>query len=171
MFEGGSVNPTINKQLAAIGVALAAVFAFVPRSTAAAAPVSAPPKSGLQMHWFHAHATARSLESRESRFGSTAVIGLESMQDLASLKATYRFESVRAVPALHAAVVTVEAAQLHELLASAPTHSRVRYVSPPGPTRHVSNMPSDPLLQSVDPKTSLPYEWQFASAHLEHALD
>jgi subtilisin family serine protease len=123
------------------------------------------------MHWFHAHASARSLESRESRFGSKAVIGLESMQDLASLKATYRFEIVRAAPALHAAVVTVDAAQLHELLASAPTDPRVRYVSPPGPKRHVSNLPSDPLVQNVDPKTSLPYEWQFASAHLEHALD
>ncbi|MFL6005124.1 MAG: S8 family peptidase [Gaiellaceae bacterium] len=165
------MNPTINKQLAAIAVALAAVFAFVPRSTAAAAPVSMPPRSGLQMHWFHSHASVRSLESRESRFGSKAVIGLESMRDLASLKATYRFESVRAVPALHAAEVTLDDTQLHELLASAPSDPRLRYVSPPGPLRHVLNLPSDPLLQSVDPKTSLPYEWQFASAHLEHALD
>jgi hypothetical protein len=171
MFEEGTVNPTINKHLAALGVALAALFAVVPRSTAAVAPASAPPKSGLQMHWFHSHASVRSLESRSSRFGSKAVIGLESMHDLASLKATYRFESVRAVPALHAAVVTVEAPQLHELLASAPTDPRVRYVSPPGPTRHVLNLPSDPLLESVDPKTHLPYEWQFASAHLEHALE
>ena len=165
------MNPTINKQLAAICVALAAVFAFVPRSTAAAAPASAPPKSGLQMHWFHSHASVRSLESRESRFGSKAVIGLESMRDLASLKATYGFESVRAMPALHAAEVTVDDTQLHELLASAPSDPRVRYVSPPGPLRHVLNLPSDPLLQSVDPNTSLPYEWQFASAHLERALD
>ena len=102
------MHPTINKYLAALGVALAALFAVVPRSTAAVAPASAPPKSGLQMHWFHSHAGARSLQSRESRFGSKAVIGLESMHDLASLKSTYRFEHVRAVPALHAAVVTVD---------------------------------------------------------------
>lgn len=165
------MHPTINKHLAALGVALAALFAFVPRSTAAVAPAAAPPKSGLQMHWFHSPAGSRSLQSRESRFGSKAVIGLESMHDLASLKSTYRFEHVRAVPALHAAVVTVDAAQLHELLASAPTDPRVRYISPPGPPRHVLSLPSDPLLESVDPNTQLPYEWQFASAHLEHALE
>src|SRR4051812_9246843 len=155
---------TINKPLAALGVALAALFAVVPRSTAAVAPASAPPKSGLQMHWFHSHASTRSLQSRESRFGAKAVIGLESMRDLASLKSTYRFEHVQPVPALHAAVVTIDEPQMHELLASAPTDPRVRYVSPPGPRRHVVNLPSDPLLQNVDPTTSLPYEWQFASA-------
>ena len=147
---------TTHKLLAAIGLTLAAIFAFAPRSTAAAAPASAPPKSGLQMHWFHSQAGVRSLQSRESRFGSKAVIGLESMLDLASLKSTYRFEHVQAVPALHAAVVTLDDPQLHDLLASAPADPRVRYVSPPGPTRHVLNLPSDPLLQSVDPITPSP---------------
>ena len=81
------MNSTTNKHLAALGVALAALFAVVPRSLAAAAPASAPSKPGLQMRWFHSHANVRSLQSRESRFGSKAVIGLESMRDLASLKA------------------------------------------------------------------------------------
>src|SRR4051795_11328764 len=147
------MNPTINKHLAVLGVALAALFAVVPRSTAAVAPASAPPRSGLQMHWFHSHASLRSLESRESRFGSKAVIGLDSMRDLASLKSSYRFERVQPVPALHAAVVTVDESELHALLASAPTDPRVRYVSPPGPTRRVLSLPSDPLLQTVDPAT------------------
>jgi subtilisin family serine protease len=162
---------TTHKLLAAIGLTLAVLFAVLPRSAAAAAPASAPPRSGLQMHWFHSQTGARSSQSRETRFGSKAVIGLESMRNLASLKTTYRFEHVQPVPALHAAVVTVEEEQLHELLAAAPTDPRVRYVSPPGPIRHVANLPSDPLLQSVDPKTRLPFEWQFASSHLERALD
>ena len=166
------MNLTINKHLAAFGVALAALFAVVPRSAAAAAPASAPPKPGLQMHWFHSHASVRSLQSRESRFGSRAVIGLESMRDLASLKSSYRFEHVQAVPALHAAVVTVEETQLQSLLASAPADPRVRYVSPPGPSRHVLNLPSDPLLQSVDPKTHAAVRVAVRDvAHLEQALD
>jgi len=35
----------------------------------------------------------------------------------------------------------------------------------------VLNLPSDPLVHTVDPKTDLPFEWEFASAHLEGALD
>ncbi len=165
------MNSTMNKHLAALGVALAALFALAPHSLAAAAPASTPSRPGLQMRWFHAHASFRSLQSRESRFGSKAVIGLESMRDLASLKSSYRFEHVRAVPALHAAIVTVDETELHALLASAPTDPRVRYVSPPGPTRRVQNLPSDPLLQTVDPVTALPFEWQFARANLEQALE
>jgi hypothetical protein len=83
------------KVLAAIGVSIAALLAFAPRSTPAvfghgsgarAATVSfasSPPRPGRPMHWFHSRATVRSLESYAGRFGSTAFIGLESMRDLA----------------------------------------------------------------------------------------
>src|SRR3954449_1588874 len=105
-YEEASMNSTINKHLAALGVALAVLFALVPHSLAAAAPASAPSRPGLQMRWFHSHASVRSLQSRESRYSSKAVIGLESMRDLPSLKSSYTFERVQPVPALHAAVVT-----------------------------------------------------------------
>ena len=63
------MHSTTGKHLAALGVALAAMFAIVPRSMAAAAPASAPSRPGLQMRWFHSNASVRSLQSRESRFG------------------------------------------------------------------------------------------------------
>ncbi len=74
------------------------------------------------------------------------------------------------MPALRAARVRVDDAQLHALLAHASADRRLRYISPLGPPRHVSDLPNDPLVQTVDPKTKLPYEWQFASANLAGAL-
>src|SRR5262245_61471209 len=102
--------------MTATGISIAALLTFAPRSTPAAfaetsvarsattAFVSAPPKSGRRMHWIHARTTAR-----ESRFGSTVVVGLGSMRDLASLETTYGFEHVQAVPSLRAAKVRIGA--------------------------------------------------------------
>ena len=131
---------------------------------------SAPPHPGRQMHWFRSQTAARSLEHGLARFGSTAVIGLESMRDLAALRRTYGFEPLQAMPALRAARVHVDAAQLQALLAHGTVDRRLRYVSPLGPPRGVSDVSNVPLVESVDPKTSLPYEWQFASANLAGAL-
>jgi hypothetical protein len=170
--KGLFVNPTTPK-LAAMGASLAPLPVFAPSSTAASASAtvaSAPPNPGRRMRWFRSHAAARFLERGAARFGSTAVIGLESMRDLASLRRSYGFETVQAMPALRAARVHVDAAQLHALLAHASADRRMRYVSPVGPPRRVSNMTNDPLVQSVDPRTKLPYEWQFASANLGGAL-
>src|SRR5262249_32600939 len=75
------------------------------------------------------------------------------------------------VPALHAVQVTLDTAVLRKLLSAAATDPRIRYVAPVGPLRHTANLPSDPLLQTVDPVTAQPFEWQFAKAHLEHALE
>ena len=169
------MNLTTHKLLAAIGLSLAVIFALVPRSTAAgagqASPAAAPPRPGLQMQWFHSHASARSLQDIETNFGSTAVVGLESMDDLASLRQSFGFENVRKVPALHAVQVTVDGEALQKLLSATQNDPRVRYVSPIGRMRHTLNLPSDPLLQTVDPVTALPFEWQFARANLEHALE
>jgi subtilisin family serine protease len=93
------------------------------------------------------------------------------MRDLAPLRRSYGFETVQAMPALRAARVHFDAAQLHALLTHATADRRVRYVSPVGPAREVSTMPNDPLVQDVDPTTKLPYEWQFAPANLGGALD
>ena len=156
--------------LALVGVV--AVFNSISTATSATTTVaSAPPNLGRRMHWFRSHTAARSLERGVARFGSTAVIGLRSMRDLASLRRSYGIETVQAMPALRAARVHVDAAQLHALLAHATGDRRLRYVSPVGPLRHVSNMPNDPLVQNVDPTTKLPFEWQFASANVGGALD
>ena len=149
------------------------VSVFNSSSTATSAPTSvasAPPSPGHQMHWLRSRTAARSLEREAARFGSTAVIGLRSMHDMASLRRSYGFESLQAMPALHAARVHVDAAQLHALLAHATADRRMRYVSPLGPPRHVSDLPTGPLVANVDPRTNLPYEWQFASANLAGAL-
>jgi subtilisin family serine protease len=150
-----------------------AVAVFNSDSTANSATTSAasaPPNPGHQMHWIHSQTAARSLEREAARYGSTAVIGLESMRDLTALRTSYGFETVQAMPALRAARVHVDATQLHALLAHATADRRLRYVSPLGAPRHVSDLPNDPLVQTVDPKTKLPYEWQFASANLAGAL-
>ena len=123
------------------------------------------------MQWFHWHPRARALQSRTERFGSTAVIGLESMRDLDSLRDLYGFEHVRAIPALRAAQVSVDTDELHALLAAAPADRRVRYVSPVGPPRHTLSVPDDPLLQTIDPRTNQAFEWQFAASHVDRALD
>ena len=150
-------------------VGTAAVFNST--STSASTTVaSAPPNPGRHMHWFRSHTAARSLERGAAQFDATAVIGLESMGDLAALRRSYGFETLQAIPALRAARVHVDAAQLHALLGYAPADRRMRYVAPLGPPRHVSDLPNDPLVQNVDPKTKLPYEWQFASANLAGAL-
>jgi subtilisin family serine protease len=139
---------------------------------AAGSPTSRPPKlSGTRMHWYHWHPSARSLQARAAKFGSTAVLGLESMNDLSALRAAYGFDRVRAIPKLHAAEVSVDAGQLQALLANARTDQRIRYVSPIGPPRKAMSMPNDPFLHMIDPGTGLPYEWAFAASNVPRALD
>jgi thermitase len=134
--------------------------------------VSSPRKlSRGHMHWYRWHPAARSLQGRAAKFGSTAVIGLESMRDLAAIRKRYGFDRVLAIPALHAVQVSVDSAQLGALLANAPTDPRVRYVSPVGPPRRAMGMPNDPLLHTIDGQTGLPYEWAFAASHVDRALD
>jgi hypothetical protein len=123
------------------------------------------------MHWYRWHPAARSLQGRAARFGSTAVIGLESMRDLVGLRERYGFDRVLAIPALHAAQVSVDAAQLRELLANAPSDPHVRYVSPVGPARRAASMPNDPFLHTIEGQTGLPYEWAFAASHVDRAFD
>jgi len=121
---------TISHSTARLGAALIAAIAAV----AIAAPVSGaslisrPPKSGAHMHWYHSHST-----KPISEFGSTAVVGLESMDDLQALGTEYGFTHVRAIPGLHAAEVKIGRRQLRALLAS--KDSRIRYVSPLGKSR------------------------------------
>ena len=155
---------------AALTVAFA-VFAFV-ASSAAASPVSHSPRSyGYQMHWYRWHPSLRALSARTAAFGSTAVLGLDSMWDLPRLRAAYGLADVRAVPELRAAIVRVDPGRLRSLLARAPEDRRIRYLAPLGPKRRLTAMPNDPLLSLVDSTTGLPYEWQFAPSHVARALD
>lgn len=93
------------------------------------------------------------------------------MDDLDRLRAVYGFDRVLAIPALHAAEVSVDRAQLDALLVNAPSDSRIRYVAPVGPRRRLMSTPNDPLLQAINPTSSLPYEWQFGASHVDRALD
>jgi len=70
--------------LALVGV-VAVVNSSSTATSATTTIASAPPNPGRRMHWFRSHAVARTLERGVARFGSTAIIGLESMRDLASL--------------------------------------------------------------------------------------
>lgn len=155
---------TIRTFVAAVAVALLAPAA----SAASSKPsVSPPPKVSGQMRWFRRHAPARSVERRAAQVGSVGVIGLESMRDLPSLRARYGFEVVRMIPELHAAVVGVD----RSLAANASGDPRIRYLAPLGPERRLTAMPNDPLLSSIDSRTGLPYEWQFARSHVDRALE
>jgi subtilisin family serine protease len=122
------------------------------------------------MQWFRWHPATRRHEP-ERRFGSRAVIGLRSMRDLAALRARFRFKLVQPIPALRAAVVSVNRAELRRLLAVAPGERRIRYVSPDSAKRHVLELPDDPLVRTIDPLSGRPYEWQFAAANVHRALD
>ena len=135
-------------------------------------PTRALPKvRRLHMHWYHSHPSSGRQRARAADFGSIAVVGVESMHDLASLRSTYGFDHVRAIPALHAAQVRVNSAQLHALLASEATDPRLRYVAPVGPVLRTMSMPNDPLLHTIDARTGLPYEWSFAASHVDRALE
>jgi subtilisin family serine protease len=123
------------------------------------------------MRWYHSHRSGGRGQARAADFGSIAVVGVESMHDLASLRSTYGFDHVRAIPALRAAQVRVNAAQLNALLADETTDPRLRYVAPVGPVRRTMGMPNDPLLHTIDASTGLPYEWSFAASHVDRALD
>ena len=150
-------------------VAAVAVVVLAPTASAATSnpSVSPPPKVSRQMQWFHRHLSAGSAELRTTRAGSTAVIGLESMRDLPSVRATYGFEVVRVIPELHAAVIELDSS----VVANASADPRIRYLTPLGPKRSLMSMPNDPLLSAIDSSTGLPYEWQFAPSHVDRALD
>ena len=107
---------------------------------------------------------SRSLQSRESRFGSKAVIGLESMRDLASLKSTYRFEHVQAVPALHAAVVTVDETRVARTARVRPDRSArpLRLAARPDAPRARTCRATRCCRPSIR-RPRCPFEWQFAS--------
>jgi len=184
MFTPGHPRRAVTTAFsAALALVLAAPLAAAPQKefvryamrgeTRIAPPlISPPPKlSGRAMHWFHWHASARTPQSRTEDFGSVAVLGLESMRDLAALRDAYGFAKVQAFPALHAAEVSVDAAQLHALLANAPTDPRIRYVAPVGPSRRVLDMPNDPLLRTMNSALSLPVEWQFGVSGVDRALE
>src|SRR5580765_4960321 len=131
--------------LASVAVAALAALA-VAAPVAGASKTLRPKPSGAQMHWYHSHQSARWI-------GRPAVIGLRSMKDLKSLRATYGFDRVRAIPALHAAEIRVDASQLRSLLANASSDPRIRYVSGRGHTHRAASMPNDPFLHSIDPET------------------
>ena len=148
-----------------LAVLLAAVGALVLGAPVAGG--SPPPRLDRAMHWYRWDPSARSLQGHAIEVGSTAVLGVVSMRELAPLRSRYGFRVVAAFPRLHAAEVSVS----RLLRAGAAVDRRIRYLSPLGPRRRLMAMPNDPLVWTVDPLTQLPYEWQFAASHVDRALD
>lgn len=147
-------------------------YSIVGRMQVALPLISPPPKlSGHQMRWFRWDSSARRLQGKAGEFGSVAVLGLESMRELESLRNAYGFEQVQAIPELHAAEVSVDPAQLRALLANAPSDPRIRYVAPVGPSRRILGSSNDPLLRTMSPTLGLPYQWQFGVSGLDRALE
>jgi hypothetical protein len=142
-----------------LAVLLATVGALVLGGPVAVA--SPPPRLDRAMQWYRWHPSARNLQGRTMEVGSTAVLGVVSMRELAPLRSRYGFRVVRAFPQLHAAEVSVS----RLLSVGAAGDRRIRYLSPLGPRRRLMAMPNDPLVWTVDPLTQFPYEWQFASSH------
>ena len=145
------MNSTINKHLAALGVALAALFAFVPHSSAAAAPASAPPGRGcrcagsIRTRVRGRCRAARAVSARRpSSASSRCTISHRS-------KSSYGFERVRAIPALHAAEVTRRRDAAARAARDAPSRSAhpLRLAARAAAAR--ASMPNDPLLRTIDP--------------------
>jgi subtilisin family serine protease len=142
--------------------------AAISTSLASAASLSRPPAlHSAHVGWYRWHPTARVLHRH---FGSKIVLGLASMRDLQSLRVEYGFQHVQTIPALHAAEVQVNRAQLHALLTRGTHDPRIRYVSPLGPGRQRLSVPNDPYLSTIDASTNLPYEWTFFATHVDQAL-
>jgi hypothetical protein len=166
------MTTTTHRTARLAGVAVAALVALAIAAPVAGASLTLRPKpSGMEMHWYHSHQSAKGLKARKSKIGPNAVIGLRSMKDLASLRSAYGFDRVRRIPALHAVEIRVDAAQLQSLLTNASSDPRIRYVSGRGPTRRAASMPNDPFLHSIDPETGIPYQWVFEAMHVERAFD
>jgi hypothetical protein len=95
------MNLTTHKLRAAIGLTLAAICAFTPRSTAAGAghesAVSAPPRPGLTLQRFHSRDEVFRGDDRRLQMSAvaTAVVGLESMD---SRRADAELHDLRADP-------------------------------------------------------------------------
>src|SRR5579862_8059834 len=147
-LEEGAMTTT-SQSVAALSVA---VFAGL--------GAAAPGFAGT-MHW------SRSSPAEKVEAGSTAVLGVVSMGDVPQLQSRYGFRVVRAFPQLHAAEVKVS----RPLLAAAARDDRVRYLSSLGGHRPLLAMPNDPMVTALDPLTGLPWEWQFAAAHVDRAFD
>src|SRR2546426_5053005 len=134
---------TISQRLAAVLLAAGVALALA----APLAIASRPPKLNRTMHWYRWHPSARTLQGHTSKIGSTAVLGLASMRELAPLSGRYGFQVVRVFPQLHAAEVGVS----RLLLAGAARDRRIRYLSPLRRERRLLAMPNHPLPWTVDP--------------------
>jgi len=157
---------TIHKTAGILAALLFALAVAIP--TAGAATLSRPPQGrSFHFNWYRWHPTASTLHRR---YGSKVVLGLQSMQDVKSLRVEYGFQDVQTIPDLHAVEVHVNRAQVHALLTRGTQDSRIRYVSPLGPERHTLSVPNDPYLSKMDSQTNLPYEWSFLATHVDQAL-
>jgi len=156
------------RKVSILAVALAA--AMIP--AVAHAEPSTPPRLDRPMPWFRWQPASDAYSAQFST-GQPAVVGLETMTDLPSLRRRYGFTVIRDFPALRA----VEIRLTRALRSGAPTDARIRYLSPATATAAIGSgtsllaAPHAPLVTTIDPSTSLPYEWQFGAANMAAALE
>jgi subtilisin family serine protease len=145
---------------------LAAAFAAAAGALALALPaaVASPPSHvDRTMHWYRSPAGA----TAKIEAGSIGVLGLSSMQALEPVQRRFGFRVLRRFAELRAVEVKVTPA----LAARAVGDGRIRYLAPLGGARHLTALPNDPLLSSIDRWMQLPSEWQFEAARVDRALE
>ncbi|MHB8641846.1 MAG: S8 family peptidase [Gaiellaceae bacterium] len=135
--------------------------------------ISPPPSVAREypMHWTHWSAPTRAPSSTSLRaFAGHAIVGLRSMGDLAGVVRDYALGGVETLPSLRAAYVDAGNGSLQALLTRGRHDLRIRYIAPNGRAEpfHARN---DPLTTKLNPDTGVPYEWEFASSHVDLALN
>ena len=133
--------------------------------------VSRPPSVARlhPMRWAHWSRSARILQT-SSEFGSRAVIGLSSPDVLAAVRSEYGIDASVLHTALRAAEVSVDEASLRLLLTKGLHDPRIRYVEPVR-SLGMDHPRNDPYLTQLNAAINAPWEWQFASSHVDLALN
>ena len=103
---------------------------------------SPPPRLDRAMHWYRWDPSARSMQGHTMAVGSTAVLGVVSMRELAALRGRTASSACARFPQLHAAEVSVSRAVARAGAARRPAHP-LRLA---GSGRAAAlSMPNDPL--------------------------
>jgi|GEM_PF-1140248 len=128
----------------------------------------APPRPlpHFRMRWAH-QPRLRGLAAARTRFpGGLAVVGLVDPKDAAAVARAFHVSPLYLDRGLRALEVSGTQRALRTLAAD----PRVRYVEPLR-ARETFHKRNDPLTTSVDSRTHLPFEWQFAHVGMDSALN
>ncbi len=135
--------------------------------------VSPPPSVARRhpMRWSHWTASRRALTAATlASYHGEAIVGLRSVRDRAAVERDYGIATAQLVTGVRALDALVGDATLSALLTRGHRDTRIRYVEPNGHATplHARN---DPLTTQIDADVGAPYEWQFAQARVDLALN